>query len=55
MGDEIDLTTFPSPPSSKRVAAVAVQIAGALLPYGSGPAAVLLSALLPELSKDRIA
>lgn len=53
MSDELDLSSFPS--SQKRqVIALAIQTFAAILP-GASAASVLVSALLPELGKDRIA
>ena len=50
----MDLTRFPT--STKReVGGVVLQLLASCLPVGSGAAGVLLSALLPELSNDRIA
>jgi len=54
MSEEMDLTNFPSSPK-KAVEAIALQIAASLLPFGSGAAGVLLSALMPELNNDRVA
>lgn len=54
MAEEMDLTTFPSSPK-RDVASVVGQAVAGLLPYGGGVVGVLLSALMPEFSRDRIA
>lgn len=54
MGEELDLSTFPDS-DRKTLSATLLQILASFLPFGSGAAGALLSALMPELNDDRIA
>ncbi len=54
MSDEIDLTRYPPPPDEQPWA-LALKILVSLMPYGSGPASLLLSVLVPATGKVQIA
>lgn len=54
MSDEMDLTSYPSS-SNEQSLALGLKIAAAILPFGSGPASLLVSTLFPEVGKVQIA